>query len=144
MDKAKITLLVLPFKSSLQTNLCPLSGDYNRTYWCNMGFGSTTALYRQHYRYYYFILTSTNDLGVLTENFTIDNHGIGKFHISIDWSLSFSEMFSLVIPDPVESLNATKITTDSAVIEWKIPYQLKTFPRGKLNSQQCSSNRTRT
>lgn len=70
-----VTLKLILF---LQTNLCPLSGDYNRTYWCNLGFGGNRALYRQHYRYYYFILTSTNDIGVLTENFTIDNHGIGK------------------------------------------------------------------
>lgn len=99
-----------------------------------MGFASDTALYRQHYRYYYFILTSTNDLGVLTENFTVDNHGIGKFFIKkFDNQIrTFSKIFSSVIPDPVDGLMAKKITTDSAVIQWKIPYQLITFPRGKL------------
>ncbi|KAG4077009.1 hypothetical protein HA402_015996 [Bradysia odoriphaga] len=93
------------------TNRCQLLVDFNRTFYCTLVFGGPDALYRQHYRYYYFNLTSTNDLGVLSENFTIDNFGI-------------------VIPDPVESLVARKITTDSAVIEWKIPYQLNTFPRG--------------
>lgn len=119
----------------LQTNRCPLSGNYNRTYWCLMNFSSLEAVYRQHYRYYYITLTSTNDLGVLTENFTIDHYGSGKFINLFDKFISISTFFlrTIVIPDPVVSLETKYITTDSAVIQWVIPYQLITFPRSKCD-----------
>ncbi|KAJ6644668.1 Cytokine receptor [Pseudolycoriella hygida] len=99
---------------SLQTNRCPLNGDYNRTFWCTLDFNNLKAVYRQNYANYYFTLTSTNDLGVLTERFTIDHYGA-------------------VIPDPVEKLEIKNITTYSALVQWNIPYQLKTFPRNLIH-----------
>lgn len=63
----------------LQTNRCLLGGDYKGTFSCELNFSSLTSVYRQHYPYYYFTLTSTNELGILTENFTIDHYGSGTF-----------------------------------------------------------------
>lgn len=62
---------------------------------------------------YYFILKAKNELGEISRNYTI-NH------------------WESVIPDPVENLTESYITENSVVLNWTLPYLMRTFPKGKI------------
>lgn len=67
--------------TSPATHSCHLTPDYNRVYICSLTFAARndSALYRQSYEYYYFKLSSINELGNFTEQFTINHYQSGEF-----------------------------------------------------------------
>ncbi|XP_031640435.1 cytokine receptor-like [Contarinia nasturtii] len=96
-------------KFQTPTHACRLVPNYNRKFTCTITFENEPP-YRQSYDYYYFRLMGNNVFGNITEDFTI-------YH------------YNIMVPNPPENLSETNITSNSVILNWKLPALLQNFPR---------------
>ncbi|XP_031624527.1 cytokine receptor-like [Contarinia nasturtii] len=91
------------------THSCRLGINYHRQFTCAITFENEPP-YRQSYDYYYFRLIGVNRIGNFTEDFTI-------YH------------YNMLVPNPPENLSETNITSNSVILNWKLPALLQNFPK---------------
>lgn len=80
----------------------------------------TNPHYRLPYEYYYFTITGRTVLGNWSK--------LIKFH-----------HYSHVLPAPATDLTISNMTTNSAILKWKVPFPMQLFPPGILHKIEYQS-----